>query len=368
MKNPAENKQLTKGEKTYNYFLLKKAIGARLIRLKSKNAVYFCGLHKNIFTAKNPDIVEIIKGEHENYFKDMAKCFNSHFCPFCRGKVIRNKFENLQPFFTGDFCHVIVTIQHNRKSELKGLIDTMRHAVNFSNTHKSMRRSVYNYVQVLEVTYNEKNGLHPHLHFLINYDTDKTVFQWINLINRYYIEKAPDKLVNENTFRIDFYTGDQKNSYYHNEKPYFIETATCTDKAVKLKYVLMDVLQVGNKDNSVFNALQNMPDVDFLNYFNGIFRRKLVQTRKIKIIESEKQSIETESKKNDFEGLLIGFIVSENFCRLNYSNRVLLLKVITENNAREIIEKVKTVQQSDNIELFNKNFTKYLNSFNNLNF
>lgn len=145
----------------------------------------------------------------ENKLLDLQRvnrCNNNRFCPNCKlmdiSKFI-HKFKKVYNDYLNDgyyFYMLTLTVPSCSGNDLKKTIEklnkcfrklTEKYVYDINNS-KSFKDRIVNFeggIKVLEITYNENNGFHPHFHCVIytNYKIDN------NLLRKFYKGKYSDK-------------------------------------------------------------------------------------------------------------------------------------------------------------------------------
>lgn len=119
-----------------------------------------------------------ISGEIRSHYSGLMQCGSVWHCPVCSAKIAERRGTELREAFDlavkkgWHINHFVFTFPHKSGQPLQSNLDS------FLNAYKKFwdSKPVRNYVQLrgiegriraLEVTYNFKNGWHPHIHLLV---------------------------------------------------------------------------------------------------------------------------------------------------------------------------------------------------------
>lgn len=157
-----------------------------LNRNKKLFRTVFCGRRK---TEKNKK-VRLVKTDFGSNFQNVQFCGSSWACPFCVRKLSESKKREIQiacdlhSMAGGVMYFATFTFRHSSKNKLSdflcsessgfGLLYSFsifrkhRKTVSFLKSNKLL-----GYVRSLEITWNDLNGWHPHLHILFFFGVSK---------------------------------------------------------------------------------------------------------------------------------------------------------------------------------------------------
>jgi hypothetical protein len=125
-------------------------------------------------------------------YSGLMQCGNANICPVCAAKIRTARARELSQLArhhwnqegNSSLRFMTLTIRHGKKSELKPMLKALNGAwrkcwrrLTTKRKHLGGRRyiDVYGlkgYSKSLEVTWSERNGFHPHLHFLLFFERD----------------------------------------------------------------------------------------------------------------------------------------------------------------------------------------------------
>lgn len=162
-----------------------------------KQAVKTC-LKKSVSGATEVEI-HVPKDSSKVTLKQVHTCKNFWQCPCCRTHALNKKRESVQTVIDRtltDNIMVTLTLRHDKKDRLKGLVDGLQKASSdlWRDRHWLRLKKEYKFlwnVRNLEVTWSEKNGWHSHIHLLIGSsaanvisDIDTIQYQLFDVWNR----------------------------------------------------------------------------------------------------------------------------------------------------------------------------------------
>lgn len=247
---------------------------ASLLALKRKEivgtfrpSVGYCG-HCHLPANKHDTEVEVAKTEGGSFiYKKMMYCGSVWLCPKCSYKIAKGRASELYDQLSiyrkknDDVLFGTFTLQHNRTQSLTFLLDILRDAYQFAQSHREFREAfLYDdrkceqselvfkgvkktkkvkekkkrireveMMRSIEIKYSEKTGWHPHIHALFVGKKSKTLpaFRIFEKLFRHYlvyakypkghplegefIYREPDGsntfLVNEHTTKVERWNG-----------------------------------------------------------------------------------------------------------------------------------------------------------------
>ncbi|MBI0393483.1 protein rep [Acinetobacter bereziniae] len=171
-------KKQSSKHKSYNSFKhkLRVLIQTVLKTIDSKNKVITCG--KSIAWNRSEINILYMPDLKKANFTNVAMCKKSWLCPVCASKLASEKraeLLELQKVVNSQGLHVYMmtlTVPHTKRDGLEDLLEKLK--VARSRFIDELRRrswkkkfSKIGHITILEVTYSETSGWHPHLHILV---------------------------------------------------------------------------------------------------------------------------------------------------------------------------------------------------------
>lgn len=146
----------------------------------------FCGRRK---IEKNKK-VRLVKTEFGSNFQNVQLCASSWICPFCVRKLSEIRKHEIQvasdihSLCGGSMYFVTFTFRHNSKNKLSDFLESevsgfgLLYSFSLFRKHRktvSIMKSnnLIGFVRGLEITWNDRNGWHPHLHILFFFSTNR---------------------------------------------------------------------------------------------------------------------------------------------------------------------------------------------------
>lgn len=119
-----------------------------------------------------------ISGETRSHYAGLMQCGSVWHCPVCGAKVAERRANELREAFElskkkgWHISHFVFTFPHKSGQPLKSNLDSFLTAYKKFWDSKPIRsyvqlRGIQGRIRALEVTYNFKNGWHPHIHLLV---------------------------------------------------------------------------------------------------------------------------------------------------------------------------------------------------------
>jgi len=145
--------------------------------------------------------VNLVQRDESLRYTGLATCGNIWICNCC-SKIIRAKkaamiSEILMNKKAYEFDMITLTIKHKKEDKLIDLINQVNKGFNQLNTTKRIKKlyeklGYLGIIKALDITYNDSNGWHPHLHIIlvsksgINYRTAEhaIIYEEWNKINK----------------------------------------------------------------------------------------------------------------------------------------------------------------------------------------
>lgn len=118
-------------------------------------------------------------------YSGIAKCDNAKLCPVCAVSIQADRREKIVGVLanaTAQNCRVAMgtfTLRHRRGQSLSWLMDTLSSTYAKVFRNKKIKRKLAEmgldaecggYIRVIESTYSEANGWHPHIHYLLIFE------------------------------------------------------------------------------------------------------------------------------------------------------------------------------------------------------
>jgi hypothetical protein len=153
----------------------------------------------------NSEFVDVHYSKEKNHahYRGLAHCDNVWTCPVCSGRITSERALEVRQGYSYAIdslgyrvVMVTYTLSHHKFDSLESSVEAIRQARKKMRSGRSWQSFKKNYAYVgsiasFEVTYNETNGWHPHVHELmflnprmtshdIDYDTpDETLEKWL---------------------------------------------------------------------------------------------------------------------------------------------------------------------------------------------
>lgn len=117
------------------------------------------------------------KATGRTHYQGLVSCNNVWVCPVCSRRITDARRDELQRGVgywkeQGGECYLATgTFSHQRRDNLRELVQRMRKAADLFNTSRAVRRAreaagYVGSIRALEVTWGSWHGWHPHFHFL----------------------------------------------------------------------------------------------------------------------------------------------------------------------------------------------------------
>ena len=139
---------------------------------------------------KNKDIdpspINVVRGVNGRvYYQGLLKCGNIWRCPVCNYKITQRRqlevFKYCDTWFKeskiNKISFITLTVHHTKtmtlKKTLELLIDEYRR-LQRTKVYKRLKEQhgIIGFIKSLEITYNDNNGWHPHIHLLLFHSSD----------------------------------------------------------------------------------------------------------------------------------------------------------------------------------------------------
>ena len=122
--------------------------------------------------------VQYVPDTHSSHYKGLQLCSSVWHCPICSATISEKRRDELAAFNNkhlaagGSIYMTTYTIQHDRFDDLAGMLARFleaRRKMRSGRRGVALRKDfgVIGTVSVLEVTWSEENGWHPHVHELV---------------------------------------------------------------------------------------------------------------------------------------------------------------------------------------------------------
>ena len=165
-------------------FKMRKYSGSLVVTEKDYDRGYsrtkFCGC-----AIKNKDIdptpINVVRGVNGRvYYQGLLKCGNIWRCPVCNYKITQRRqlevVDYTNTWFKEDkknrISFITLTVHHTRTMTLKRTLDILLDEYRKLQRTKVYKRlkeqhGIVGFIKSLEITYNDNNGWHPHIHLLL---------------------------------------------------------------------------------------------------------------------------------------------------------------------------------------------------------
>jgi hypothetical protein len=115
------------------------------------------------------------RGEQKRHMGHLAHCKRFQACPVCTPYLMGRRLDALEPIAlelaedkTLRHFMVVLTIRHRRGAAWKDLVKVLRQMQAAVRRGHPWRNVVVGFIRLLESTYREKNGHHPHEHIIVS--------------------------------------------------------------------------------------------------------------------------------------------------------------------------------------------------------
>lgn len=154
---------------------------SRIIEVKEnrKPRIAYCGYS---VTANDGTPVNVCSNSNGGiFFNGLATCGSYWRCPVCAVKISEAKKELIADIITTHqesnqrVGFVTLTIRHTKTDTLKKSVEKLTDNYRrFQQTrfYRKFKTNIYGQIKTLEITFNEENGWHSHLHILYFYNND----------------------------------------------------------------------------------------------------------------------------------------------------------------------------------------------------
>lgn len=183
-KQISDNQDLTITEKKVRKKLKTQFKTIKYKSMTPSTSFYSCG---NSILKDGVDLVQNI--EHKNYsFHGIATCNNVWACPVCRAKIMKQRAESItdinMKYDIFKTYHAVLTLPHNRGQRLSELIGSNKKKNGMVGAMKRVKQSKFwrnlktlgyqGDIKVIEVTYSQNAGFHPHYHIVLYFNHELT--------------------------------------------------------------------------------------------------------------------------------------------------------------------------------------------------
>ena len=164
------------------------------------NRTRYCGC-----AVKNPEVdktpINVVRGQNGKvYYQGLQKCGNIWRCPVCNYKITQRRqlevYDYCKHWFKSSkknkISFITLTVHHTKTMTLQRSLTIVTDEYRRFQRTKVYKRlkeqhGIIGFIKSLEITYNDRNGWHPHLHILLFHHSDNTdqlheeiTDKWIN--------------------------------------------------------------------------------------------------------------------------------------------------------------------------------------------
>lgn len=312
--------------------------------------------------------INVVKGQKGAvYFQGLLKCGSMWRCPVCSYKLTQHK-QNQVYFYSSEWqrknpsnkiSFVTLTIKHHKnmtlKMSLENLVDEFRKYQRtkvFERLNK--KNDTLGFIKSIEITWNEKNGWHPHLHLLFFHQSEN-------------IESYHKELVSNWIKRVKI-----KGTKSAQKCKEVFSVKGITDYVTKwdISREMTNTLQKKSKTGSLspFEILKMLTDKNYttlskekLESLYSSYCRVTTGKHKIHISKKIKEALLTEEKKVEFEKSDIEILEDDKVEKLLLQIDQELWQEIVEKEMQAEILNAMEIENFDQLfKLFYKKEVKFL--------